>query len=193
MRITFHFDPLCPWTWRASRWLVQTAASRDLNVQWRALSLYAVNDGKVPEGYLAPALASHRALRLVESLHADARAEDAGRFYTELGRRTHEVGVTLTEEITLAAAEAAGLTDKDVAAVDDESWESGVRASTDMAIASAGPDVGSPVLLLEGAQRGLHGPILSAVPEFDEGLTLWDAIVPLLRSTIFFEVKRGRR
>jgi hypothetical protein len=41
----------------------------------------------------------------------------------------------------------------------------------------------------------VHGPILSldGTPDRDEALAIWDAVVPLTRSTAFFEVKRGRR
>ena len=60
------------------------------------------------------------------------------------------------------------------------------------AFASAGPDIGSPVLEIEGAERGVHGPIIDDVPELAESLTIWDAVVPLVRSRTFFEVKRGR-
>jgi protein-disulfide isomerase-like protein with CxxC motif len=32
--VTFYFDPLCPWTWRASRWLTQVAEARGLDIEW---------------------------------------------------------------------------------------------------------------------------------------------------------------
>jgi hypothetical protein len=43
-----------------------------------------------------------------------------------------------------------------------------------------------------GAARGLHGPVLRAVPDKAEALTLWDALEPLFGLTDFFEIKRGR-
>jgi hypothetical protein len=76
--------------------------------------------------------------------------------------------------------------------LDDESWDSSVRESHELAFGSAGPDIGSPVLLLEDAPRGVHGPIIDEVPERAEALALWDAVVPLARSATFFELKRGR-
>ncbi|MCC5581125.1 DsbA family protein [Microtetraspora sp. AC03309] len=190
--VTFHFDPLCPWTWRASRWLVNVAEARGLDVEWRSFSLAALNEGKeIPEAYRAPMAASSRALRLVEALHADGRDEDAAAFYTELGSRVHEAGAPLSGEVVAEAVKAAGVEDA-AAALDDESWDAAVHAAHDRAFSSAGPDIGSPVIILEGAKRGLHGPILSEIPGVDDSVTLWDSIVPLFHSPIFFEVKRGR-
>jgi 2-hydroxychromene-2-carboxylate isomerase len=193
MEATFYFDPVCPFTWRTSRWLVGVAAKRDVTVQWRAFSLSILNGGNTPEQYRPMMAAGGRALRLVEALAADNRNADVGAFYTELGTRTHEAGVPMSDDIVAAAAEAAGL--EDVKAIlDDPSWDEAVRASHEKAFGSAGPDIGSPVLWIEGAPRGVHGPILGldAVPDQAEALAIWDAVVPLARSGTFFELKRGR-
>jgi len=191
MDTTFHFDPGCPWTWRASRWLLLVAPQRGLTLRWRAFSLAIVNEGNVPERFRARSAASSRALRLVEALAAQGRHDDTLRFYTALGERVHDRGEELTDAVVDAAADAAGLGDAR-AALDDPTWDKSVREAHDTAYGSAGPDVGSPVLLVEGAPRGVHGPILGAVPEPPEAAELWDGIRPLLRSEVFFEVKRGR-
>ncbi len=191
MEATFFFDPACPWTWRTSRWLVSVAPERDVTVQWRAFSLSILNGDNVPEQYRGPMQASARALRLVEALRADRRTADIASFYTELGTRTHDAGRPLSDDIVLAAAEAAGVTDPKTV-LDDTRWDEAVRESHETAMAAAGPDIGSPVLTLEGTERGLHGPILADVPERDDALRIFDAVVPLLRSPVFFEVKRGR-
>ena len=136
--------------------------------------------------------ASSKALRLVEALAADHRNGEAGTFYTELGNRTHDAGTPISDEIVAAAAEAAGIEDARKI-LDDESWDSAVQASHDKAIASAGPDIGSPVLEIDGAERGVHGPIIGEVPGRQEALAMWDAVVSLARSGMFFELKRGRR
>ncbi|TDC79316.1 hypothetical protein E1193_19210 [Micromonospora sp. KC606] len=192
MDATFFFDPACPWTWRASRWLVTVAEARGLSVEWRAFSLAILNDGEVPPEFAAAMTASSRALRLVEALRAQGRADDVARYYTELGTRTHDAGKPLSAELVDAAVEAAGL-GVDATALDDDGWDEAVRESHALAYASAGPDVGSPVLMVPDAERGLHGPILTEVPELDDALRVWDCVLPLLRMPIFHEVKRGRR
>jgi predicted DsbA family dithiol-disulfide isomerase len=196
METTFHFDPGCPWTWRTSRWLLLVAPQRGLALRWRAFSLAIVNEGSADGGGVTEQLrersaASSRALRLVEALAAQGRHDDTLRFYTALGERVHDRDEALTDAAVDAAADAAGLDDTR-AALDDPSWDKAVREAHDTAYGSAGPDVGSPVLLVEGATRGVHGPILGAVPEPPEAAELWDGLRPLLRSEVFFEVKRGR-
>ena len=191
MEATFFFDPACPFTWRTSRWLVTVAPERDVTVRWRAFSLSILSGGNPPEQFRTQVAAASRALRLVEALAADGRDDDIATFYTEMGNRTHEADTTLTDDIVAASAEAAGIADAK-RILDDPSWDEAVRASHDRAFSSAGPDIGSPVLAVEGAGRAVHGPIIGAVPARDEAVALWDSVVTLARSETFFEVKRGR-
>ena len=191
MEVTFYFDPACPFTWRTSRWLRTVAPERDLTVRWSPFSLSILNGDDVPEQYRAPMAASSRALRLVAALSADGRHDELGTFYTELGNRTHEAGAVLSDEIVAAAAEAAGI-DKAAAVLDDPSWDDAVRESHETAMTLAGPGIGSPVLQVAGAARGLHGPIIADVPSLDESLRIWDATAALISIDAFFEVKRGR-
>src|SRR5215210_229063 len=37
--IQFYFDPACPWTWITSRWVVEVAEKRDLQITWQLFSL----------------------------------------------------------------------------------------------------------------------------------------------------------
>jgi 2-hydroxychromene-2-carboxylate isomerase len=192
MEATYFFDPACPFTWRTSRWLVEVAPERDVTVRWRAFSLSILNGDQVPEQYKPMMDASSKALRLVEALRADRRDAEIAAFYTELGTRTHEAGVPLSDDIVVQSAESAGIADPK-SILDDPSWDEAVRESHETAIASAGPDIGSPVLHVEGATRGLHGPIIGEVPGREASLAIFDAVVPLMRTDAFFEVKRGRR
>jgi hypothetical protein len=91
----------------------------------------------------------------------------------------------------LQAAEGAGIGDAKTV-LDDERWDEAVRESHEAALALAGPGIGSPVLHVEGAARGLHGPVIGVVPPDQDGLAMWDAAVTLMRIDTFFEVKRGR-
>ncbi|MET0425958.1 MAG: DsbA family protein [Actinoplanes sp.] len=193
MDATYFFDPACPFTWRTSRWLTAVAAERDVTVQWRAMSLSILNGDNTPEQYRPMMAASSKALRLVEALRADQRQDTIAAFYTELGTRTHDAGTPISDELVVQAAEAAGVEDAK-SVLDDEAWDEAVRESHDTALALAGPGIGSPVLHVEGATRGLHGPIigLESTPELADSLAIWDATVPLMRIDSFFEVKRGR-
>ncbi|MER7335693.1 MULTISPECIES: DsbA family protein [unclassified Micromonospora] len=191
MDATFFFDPACPWTWRTSRWLVAVADARGLHIEWRAFSLAILNEGNVAPQFAEAMTASSRALRLVEALRAEGRHDDVARFYAEVGVRSHDAGNPLSPKIVDAAVEAAGLLAA-APALDDDRWDDAVRESHALAYGSAGPDVGSPVLMVPGVERGIHGPILTEVPGTDDALTVWDSLLPLIRMPAFQEIKRGR-
>ena len=188
--VTFFFEPVCPWTWRASRWLTAVAEARSLDVEWRPLSLFVLNDGP-DEEHGAETEVSFRALRLVEHLHRAGRQADIARFYGALGQLAHEEGYAFDDELLSSAVRTAGL-GADGAALGDPRLDAGVRASTEAALAAAGPGVGSPVIVPAGAPRGFHGPVLKAVPDKRDGLALWEAVEALAPIDAFFEIKRGR-
>ena len=188
--VTFFFDPICPWTWRASRWLTAVAEARSLDVEWRPLSLLVLNGGPDDE-HGAELIASHRALRLVEHLHRAGRQTDVARFYAALGQLAHEEGFAFDDELVSSAVRSAELVE-DGPALDDPGLDDGVKSSTERGLDAAGPGVGSPVMVLPGARRGLHGPVLKTVPDKPEALALWDAVEALAPIEAFFEIKRGR-
>jgi len=199
MDVHFSFDATCPWTWLTSRWLVDVADHRGLAVGWHSLSLAVLNEGKPfpPEQLAAvPDLPDRQALgvgvlRVVESLREAGRNDDAGRLYTEFGLRLHAQGLAPEPGLLAGAAAAAGVEDH-LAAADDESWDAPVRASTEDAVARGGPDVGSPVLVLDGHEGGAFGPIVSPPPQGEDAVRLWDALVTLHSLPTFYEIKRGR-
>lgn len=180
-----------------SRWLVAAAEERGLDIRWRTFSLGLLNEGKPLPAFLdTPELKSRMALaglalRVVQVALAHADNDAAGRFYAEWGTRFHEEGREPTPELLQEVAAAAGVTGL-LAEVDDPAIDAAMAASLAEALRLAGPDVGSPVLHVEGAGQASFGPIVSPPPTGAAAGELWDAVVVLQRTGSFYELKRGR-
>jgi hypothetical protein len=184
--LDFFFDPGCPWTWRASRWVTEVAPQRDVQVRWRAYSLDMKNE--------KPPTTAQGALRIVEAVWADHGDGPIARLYTEVGTRFH-----LQEDTTLdaiaGALEAASLDAGYLAAAHDVRWDGEIRWSMDEAIRAVGDDVGVPILVFDGVGDGtvgLGGPVMEPVPTGEAALELWDHVVALARTPGFYELKRSR-
>ena len=180
--LDFFFDPGCPWTWRTSRWVIDVAARRDVDVRWRAYSLDLKNE--------AGPTTAQGALRVVEAVWADHGDGPIGRLYTEVGARFHDRGDSSLDALA-GALHAAGLDAGYLAAAHDERWDAEIRWSMDEAIGVVGDDVGVPILVLDG-EVGLCGPVMDPAPAGAAAAELWDHVVALARTPGFYELERTR-
>lgn len=191
--VSFYFDPICPWTWITSRWLVEVADQRNLRVDWRSLSLVVLNNGEeaISLARSGAARMSTDSLRMIEAMRSNGREDLVGPFYTALGTRLHIDDAPPVPRTLEDAAREAGVTGFLVAAEDNQ-WDEAVIRSTAEALQLAGPETGSPVLRLGNMDRGTHGPIVSPAPEGEEALRLWDVVTEALSVPGFYELKHGR-
>lgn len=192
---TLYVDPGCPWTWLTARWLLDAAAERDLALRWRTCSLAVLNTGEppapVPDGAPSRKAVAGQALRVLEAAVAQGDEVAAGRFYAEFARRFHAPGTEADLALVDEAATAAGARSLLDAAA-DPALDDAIVGSLEEARRLGGPDIGSPVLVVDGAERGLFGPIVCPAPTGEQAGLLWDVVVALSRLPGFFEVKHGR-
>ena len=194
MHVQFWFDPACPFCWMTSRWLVRVQPHRDLEIEWLPISLLEKNGTREGEPFFAEVTASHGMLRVVEALRAAGHADRIGDLYTELGRALHvdETAVDLR-----AVLNGLGLDKRFAQAADDERHDAAIRESMEDGLGLVGDAVGTPIIAVprsDGSGRvGLFGPVITALPDVEASLRLWDGFIAMVETDGFYELKRTRR
>ncbi len=196
-RADFWFDPLCPFAWITSRWMLEVEQVRDVEVAWHVMSLAHLNQDKdVPDSYrafLAPAWGPVRVLIAAQEKYGDSVLLP---LYTALGERIHLGGRRLHEEpdagraLVAEALEEAGLDPALVDAIDDESFDHAVVKSHHEGMDQVGDDVGTPTIAVNGS--AFFGPVLSRIPRGEDAGRLWDGCVAVAAFPYFYELKRSR-
>ena len=196
MRVSFYFDPACPWCWLTSRWLTEIQQFRDLDIAWKPFSLEIKNTGvDVPAQYRPGMRLGLRALRVIEAAKLEniADMDSIGRFYKALGTQFHNQGLGAKSSIADALIAAQWPADLHYHE-NTEEMDKPIRKSMEEAVALYGTeDIGVPLLVLEGdVNIALSGPLLTPTPHGQEAAELWDALVTLAKSRSFYELKKHR-
>lgn len=191
-RVDFYFDPLCPWAWITSRWVLEVDRQRELALSFRLMSVAELNRRRPRQIVKQRILRRKDAWRPVRVGAAllEKSGEPALRdFYTAFGTRYHEHGQRDGDAVLAAALAEVGAGEL-LAAADGTAYDEAVRVSHRAGVAPVGPRVGTPILHIDGA--AVFGPVLNAVPRGQAALDLFDSTVVLARHPNFFELKRGR-
>lgn len=204
--LDFFFDPVCPWAWITSRWVVEVQQLRHYDVQWKFISLKFLNEdkmdyAKMPEGYKEVHAAGTNGLRVAARARAEQGNDAAGTVYTALGTSLHN-----REERTMFVADIvghigrllteAGLPSEWAESANDASFDAQIRSETELALDRTGKDVGTPILTFNpGAtnEGSFFGPVISNIPRGGEALKLWDAVETLATMSGMAELKRSLR
>lgn len=202
--VEFFWDPMCPFAWITSRWVVEVGGQRPLDVRWQPISLAMINEASYGDDEVAGRRQAHAMglslLRVAAAVDAAHGNEAVGRLYTELGAALHLSGdrdarmQARPRSIAEGALQRCGLPAALADAVDDESWDPAIRASSEAALGRAGRDLGTPILTF-GPPDGpsFFGPVISVVPRGPQALELWDAVETLAHHPSFAELKRSLR
>ena len=187
----FWFDPMCPFAWITSRWMLEVQKVRDVEVRWHVMSLAYLNKDKdIPQQYrefLAPAWGPVRVLIAAAQRHGD---DVLFGLYTAMGNRIHLEKQPVDREMIAAAVAEVGLEPDLVDAMDDSSYDEAVARSHHEGMDQVGDDVGTPTVSFNGA--AFFGPVLSRIPRGEDAGRIWDGAVALAAYPYFFELKRTR-
>ena len=191
-KVDMWFDPICPFAWITSRWLLEAAAVRDLEVTWNIMSLAQLNkDREMDEAHKAAFTRSWDAVRLVAAVKEKHGNDAVIALYNAMGTRIHLKKEKVSDELLTAALAEAGLPADLLATAKDESWNEPMIASHDRAISLVGNDVGTPVLAIGDA--AFFGPVISPAPKGEQAGRLWDGLALCLEVPGFYELKRARK
>ncbi|MFD0168518.1 DsbA family protein [Streptomyces decoyicus] len=197
----FWFDPLCPWAWMTSRWMLEVEKVRPVEVRWHVMSLAVLNEDKLdelPEEYrenMRPGGKAWGPVRVViaaQQLHGD---EAVGKLYTALGTRIHNEGLGVNPESVAAALDDAGLPADLIEYADKDTYDAQLRASHKEGIDLVGQEVGTPVIAVpghDGEQIAFFGPVVTPAPKGEEAAKLWDGTLMVASIPGFYEIKRTR-
>jgi len=187
----FWFDPLCPFAWITSRWMLEVEQVRDVKVNWRIMSLYYLNkDRDISDDYrelIEHGVPIGRVLAAAEK-HVGPQALLP--LYTALGERIHHEKQDKGLELIAGALADAGLPAELIEAADDSSYDERVQASHQEAMDRVGDEVGTPTIAFNGS--AFFGPVLTRIPRGEDAGRLWDGTIAVADFPYFFEIKRTR-
>ena len=186
----FWFDPLCPWAWMTSRWMMEVEKVRPVDVTWSVMSLAVLNHGReLPEDYRAMMDRAWGPVRVIMATRDKFGDEIVKPLYDALGERIHHRKEDLDVAIA-GALEALDLPAELAQAATSDEHDDVLRASHQRAIDLVGDDVGTPVVAVDGV--AFFGPVVSPAPKGEAAGRLWDGCVLVAGTEGFFELKRSR-
>jgi len=190
------FDPICPWAWMTSRWLLEVERVRGLTVRFHVMSLAVLNSGRdLPEAY---AELMERGWGPVRICVAAAQKYGPGvlrDLYTAFGTQIHLGGRELSPDLYRDTLAEAGLDPALAGAAESTEYDEALRASHDAGMRPVGLDVGTPVIHVPGAGGetvAFFGPVVTPAPRGEAAGRLWDGCLLVAGTPGFYEIKRTR-
>ena len=190
--VDFWFDPLCPWAWITSRWMLEVQQVRPVQVRWHVMSLAVLNEAKtdLPERYAELMKQAWGPVRVVIAAGQRFGPEVIGPLYTALGTRFHQEKLPRDRATIEAALAEAGLPADLADAMESTEYDEALRASHAEGIERVGYEVGTPIISMNGTS--IFGPVVTPIPRGEAAARLWDGVSLVTQTDGFFELKRSR-
>jgi 2-hydroxychromene-2-carboxylate isomerase len=187
----FWFDPICPWAWMTSRWMMEVEKVRPVDVRWHVMSLAVLNFGReLPENYrelMDKAWGPVRVVVAAQQLHGEQYVKP---LYDAMGTRIHPGGNSDYPQVIAESLAEVGLPADLAGYADKEDFDEQLRVSHNAGISQVGEDVGTPVVAVNGV--AFFGPVVTPAPKGEAAGRLWDGAVLVAGTPGFYEIKRTR-
>jgi len=191
-QLDFWFDPLCPWAWITSRWVLEVEKVRPVQARWHVMSLAVLNENKegMDERYKEFMQKAWGPVRVCIAAEQKFGPEVLLPLYTALGTRFHNEKQERDRATIEAALADAGLPADLADAADSTDYDEALRASHKDGMDRVGYEVGTPVISVNGTS--FFGPVISPIPRGEDAARLWDGVLMVAGTDGFFELKRSR-
>lgn len=190
-KVEFWFDPMCPWAWMTSRWLMEVESQRELEVTWSVMSLAVLNEGRdLDADYQRLMERAWGPVRVVIAAREQHGDEVVKKLYDAFGTRIHLGEMDDIDAVVEQGLEEVGLPAELARAAHDTSHDEALRASHERGISLVGDDVGTPVIAVDGV--AFFGPVVTPTPKGQAALDLFDGCVLVAGVPGFYELKRSR-
>jgi len=184
-------DPVCPWAWLTSRWLLETKKVRDVDVNFHVMSLSLLNEGReISEEYVDLMNKAWGPVRVLIAAEQRVGTKAIEPLYSAMGTLHHVQGEKDLAKVIAMALEETGL-DADLAsAASSHEYDDALRVSHHAGMDSVGFDVGTPVIHI--GDVSFFGPVVTPAPKGEAAGRLYDGVLAVASTPGFYELKRSR-